>query len=82
MKGPWYESAVFRVELGGVEGRRLRLEPIELDSDSQPIIPRPEVAASILAQFAEASSHLDPSTLVDADGTVRRVVVQGLELPV
>lgn len=72
MKGPWYESAVFRVELGGADGPRLRLEPIELDSDSQPIMPRPEVAASILASFAEATRELDPSVVVDADGTVRR----------
>jgi len=77
MKGPWYEGAVFRVELGGADGPRLRLEPIELDSDSQPIMPRPDVAASILAKFADASSQLDPATVVDADGTVRRGVVDG-----
>lgn len=50
----------------------LRLHPIELDSDSQPILPRPEVAASILARFAEASRELDPSVEVGDDGVVRR----------
>jgi len=77
MKGPWYEGAVFRVELGGADGPRLRLVPIELDSNSQPIMPRPAVAASILAKFADASSQLDPATVVDTDGTVRRRVVDG-----
>jgi poly-gamma-glutamate capsule biosynthesis protein CapA/YwtB (metallophosphatase superfamily) len=78
MKGPWYQSAVFRVELGGFEGPKLRLEPIELDSDSQPIIPRPEVAESILARFAEASRALDPLVVVDADGSVWRRTAAGL----
>jgi poly-gamma-glutamate synthesis protein (capsule biosynthesis protein) len=72
LQGPWFESAVFHVELGGVDGPKLRLEPIELDSDSQPIMPRPEVAQSILARFAEASRELDPSITVDVDGSVRR----------
>jgi poly-gamma-glutamate synthesis protein (capsule biosynthesis protein) len=72
MRGPWFESAVFRVGLGGPDGPTLRLHPIELDSDSQPILPRPEVAASILARFAEASRELDPSVAVDDDGIVRR----------
>ncbi|WP_338598073.1 CapA family protein [Saccharopolyspora sp. SCSIO 74807] len=72
LTGPWYESAVFRVQLGGADGPTLRLDPIELDTDSQPIMPRPEVAASILARFAEASRELDPSIVVDEDGLVRR----------
>lgn len=71
MAGPWYESAVFRVGLGGPAGPTLRLQPIELDADSQPIMPRPEVAKSILASFAAASRELDPSVTVDADGSVR-----------
>jgi poly-gamma-glutamate capsule biosynthesis protein CapA/YwtB (metallophosphatase superfamily) len=71
MRGPWYESAVFRVGLGGAEGPLLRLAPIELDADSQPIVPRPDVAASILARFADASKELDPSIEVDEDGAVR-----------
>lgn len=72
LQGPWFESAVFSVQLGGEDGPALRLEPIELDADSQPILPRPEVAASILAGFAEASRRLDPSIVVDDDGHVRR----------
>ncbi|WP_222426713.1 hypothetical protein, partial [Amycolatopsis rhizosphaerae] len=72
VRGPWFESAVFRVGLGGEGGPTLRLDPIELDPDSQPIFPRPEVAASILAQVAEASRDLDPAVVVDGDGTVRR----------
>lgn len=72
LEGPWYESAVFRVRLGCAGGPALRLEPIELDPDSQPIMPRPEVAASILARFAEASRRLDPSIVVEDDGLVRR----------
>lgn len=82
MKGPWYESAVFRVELGGADGPRLRLEPIELDSDSQPIMPRPEVAGLILSKFAAESKQLDPSIVVDADGTVRRGLNEGPDLRV
>jgi hypothetical protein len=72
MRGPWYESAVFRVGLEGPDGPTVRLEPIELDQDSQPIMPRPHVAASILSSFAEACRDLDPSVVVDDDGTVRR----------
>jgi hypothetical protein len=72
VRGPWFESAVFRVGLGGAGGPTLRLDPIELDPDSQPVLPRPDVAASILAQFAEASRELDPAIVVNGDGTVRR----------
>jgi len=72
LQGPWYESAVFHVRLGGPDGPALRVEPIELDADGQPILPRPEVAASILARFAEASTRLDPAVVVDDDGNVRR----------
>jgi poly-gamma-glutamate synthesis protein (capsule biosynthesis protein) len=75
MKGPWFESAVFRVRLGEADAPTLRVEPVELDPDSQPIMPRPEVAASILARFAEASRDLDPSIVVDDDGFVRRQAV-------
>ncbi|MDO0929646.1 CapA family protein [Streptomyces sp. TG1A-8] len=74
LKGPWYESAVFHVQLDGHEAPELRVEPIELDSDSQPIIARPEVAQSILARFAEASRALGQAIAVDVDGTVRRQV--------
>lgn len=72
VQGPWFESAVFRVGLGSAGGPTLRLDPIELDSDSQPVLPRAHVAASILAQLARASRDLDPSIVVDGDGTVRR----------
>jgi Bacterial capsule synthesis protein PGA_cap len=78
VKGPWFESAVFRVGLGGADGPTLRLDPIELDADSQPVVPRPDVAASILAQVAQASKDLDPSIVVDEDGTVRRLVKEVL----
>jgi poly-gamma-glutamate synthesis protein (capsule biosynthesis protein) len=72
LQGPWYESAVFRVRLGGAAGPVLRLEPVELDADSQPVMPRPQVAASILSRFAEASRALNPSIVVDHDGYVGR----------
>lgn len=71
LRGPWYESAVFRVGLGG-GAPRLRIEPIELDRDSQPVLPRPEVAAAVLAHVEEGSQVLDPAVSIDADGTVRR----------
>jgi poly-gamma-glutamate synthesis protein (capsule biosynthesis protein) len=72
--GPWFESAVFRVGLGGGQPT-LRLDPIELDADSQPVVPGPGAAASILARLAASSKELDPSIVVDGDGTVRRHVV-------
>ncbi|GAY10988.1 CapA family protein [Pseudonocardia sp. N23] len=72
MRGPWYESAVFRVGLGDDGGPRLQLFPIELDADSQPILPRPDVAASILAGVERDSRELDPDIVVDGDGVVRR----------
>jgi poly-gamma-glutamate capsule biosynthesis protein CapA/YwtB (metallophosphatase superfamily) len=72
VKGPWFESAVFHVRLGEAGGPELRVEPIELDSDSQPIMPTREAAKSILARLAEASRELDPSIVVDSDGVVRR----------
>jgi poly-gamma-glutamate synthesis protein (capsule biosynthesis protein) len=75
LSGPWFESAVFRVRLGAPGGPELRLDPVELDADSSPVLPRPEVAASILARFAEATRHFDPSVVVDDDGTVRRTDV-------
>ena len=71
---PWYESAVFRVRLGGPGGPELRLDPIELDAESQPAIPEPAVAKSILARFAEASRRLDPSIVVGDDGSVRHEI--------
>jgi len=72
LKGPWFESAVFHVSLDGRGRPELRVEPIELDADSQPIMPRPEVARSVLDRFAQASRGLDPLITVDADGSVRR----------
>ncbi|MEV6621919.1 CapA family protein [Amycolatopsis sp. NPDC051106] len=72
LEGPWFESAVFRIRLGGTGGPSLRLDPIELDPDSRPIPPRPEVAASILARIAAMSRELDPSIVVDAGGRLRR----------
>ena len=72
LQGPWYQSAVFHVRLDGTGAPALRVEPIELDQDSQPIIPRPEAAHSILTRLAEASQELDPAITVDADGSVRR----------
>ncbi|ALG09803.1 hypothetical protein AOZ06_25505 [Kibdelosporangium phytohabitans] len=72
LEGPWFESAVFRARLGGADGPVLRLDPVGLDSDSQPILPRPEVSASILARFAAMSRDLDPSIVVDENGCVRR----------
>ncbi|WP_067892722.1 CapA family protein [Actinomadura chibensis] len=42
------------------------LHPVEF----YPIMPRPEVAASILARFAKASRELDPSLTVDEEGVV------------
>lgn len=72
MRGPWYESAVFHVELGAPGGPTLRLQPIELDPNSQPVVPRPEVARAILQSFAAESSEIDASIAVDDDGNVRR----------
>lgn len=72
VKGPWFESAVFRVRLGEAGGPELRVDPIELDSDSQPIMPTPEAKKSILAGLVAASRELDPSIVVDADGVLRR----------
>lgn len=71
VKGPWFESAVFRVRLGEPGGPELRLDPIQLDADSQPIMPAHEAAKSILDRFAEALRELDPSIVVGSDGVVR-----------
>jgi poly-gamma-glutamate capsule biosynthesis protein CapA/YwtB (metallophosphatase superfamily) len=76
LSGPWYESAVFHVGLGGADGPTLRLEPCELDSDSQPIMPRPDVARSILDDFAKASNQLDSNIVVTSSGRVLRNAVQ------
>lgn len=72
VKGAWFESAVFRVTLDSSRGPELRVEPIELDANSQPIMPSPDTAASILGSLADASRELDPSVRVENDGSVRR----------
>ncbi|GAA5060305.1 CapA family protein [Nocardia callitridis] len=72
LEGPWFESAVFRVTLDKQHGPTLRVAPIELDADSQPIMPSPAASASILAAFERSSRQLDPCVHVDSDGTVRR----------
>lgn len=70
MSGPWYESAVFRIDFDAAGGPRLRLDPIELDSDSQPVHPLPEVAERIISEFLDDSRQLDPSVTIDADGWI------------
>ncbi|MDL9948952.1 CapA family protein [Gordonia sp. ABSL11-1] len=72
MRGAWYESAVFRVEVGNGAPPRLRLDPFELDSDSQPVLPRPEVAARILQGVEQGSREIDPAVCIDARGHVSR----------
>ncbi|MBP8532071.1 hypothetical protein [Streptomyces sp. MK37H] len=67
---PWFESAVFEVTLG--EGPpRLRLHPVELTADGEPVIPLASTARRILRQVEEVSQELTPSTRVDGDGRVR-----------
>lgn len=70
MSGPWYESAVFRVEFDASGGPRLRLVPIELDSDSQPVHPHPNAAERIITNFVENSRKLVPSISIDSDGWI------------
>ncbi|RYE39452.1 MAG: hypothetical protein EOP24_44220 [Hyphomicrobiales bacterium] len=54
MKGPWYESAVFRVEVAGSTDPSCASNP---SRSTRPIVPKPEVAKAILAKFAEASKE-------------------------
>ncbi|MGV9847684.1 CapA family protein [Streptomyces sp. NPDC003442] len=67
---PWFESAVFEVALGDGPPR-LRLHPVELTADGEPVIPSASTARRILRQVEEASQELAPATRVDGDGRVR-----------
>lgn len=70
LTGPWYESAIFRVGLGA-GGPRLKLVPIELDNENQPILACAERAAAILTSIEEESRELNSTVRIDDDGFVR-----------
>jgi poly-gamma-glutamate capsule biosynthesis protein CapA/YwtB (metallophosphatase superfamily) len=72
VRGQWFESAVFRVGLHEDVAPTLRVEPIELDSDSQPIRPRPAVATAVLRGLERASREIDPTLAIDDAGVVTR----------
>ncbi|GAA0923200.1 MULTISPECIES: hypothetical protein [Streptomyces violaceusniger group] len=50
---------------------RLRLHPVELTADGEPVIPPASTARRILRQVEELSPGLAPTTRVDGDGRVR-----------
>ncbi|WP_134765145.1 CapA family protein [Nocardioides sp. 1609] len=70
VRGQWFESAVFRVGLRHGLAPSLRVEPIELDADSQPVRPDPTVGRSILRGLQRVSREIDPTVSIGDDGVV------------
>ncbi|GAA5115188.1 CapA family protein [Pseudonocardia adelaidensis] len=67
---PWFEGAVFEVDLTAERDPRLRIVPIILDALGEPHVADPPTAHRIRALVETSSRELDPSVRVDADGTV------------
>ncbi|RYF61075.1 MAG: CapA family protein [Comamonadaceae bacterium] len=65
--GPWYDSAIFDVTLGGPVPR-LRVRPIVLDENNEPTIPTEERSAAILGELERSSRALSRSARFTAAG--------------
>ncbi|GAA2884265.1 CapA family protein [Pseudonocardia halophobica] len=65
---PWFDSAVFEVDLPAEGAPRLRIAPITLDAAGEPRVADPDAAARIRALVEESSREIDPTVQVDADG--------------
>ncbi|MEU7810808.1 CapA family protein [Pseudonocardia sp. NPDC049154] len=67
---PWFDSAVFEVDLPAAGAPGLRITPITLDAAGEPHLADPQAARRIRALVEESSRELDPSVRVDGDGFV------------
>ncbi|WP_196073369.1 CapA family protein [Nakamurella alba] len=69
--GPWFDSAVFRVELPATGPAELQLVPIILDGEGEPHLAADNAAERILSAVERMSQEIDPAVRIDADGFVR-----------
>ncbi|HWD01960.1 MAG TPA: CapA family protein [Amycolatopsis sp.] len=67
---PWFDSAVFEVELPATGPPQLRIEPITLDTAGEPHVADFQAAQRIRTLVEESSREIDPATRVDSDGLV------------
>jgi poly-gamma-glutamate synthesis protein (capsule biosynthesis protein) len=67
---PWFDSAVFEVEMPAQGPPRLRIIPITLDDLGEPQVADPDTAGRIRALVEDSSRELDPSVRVEPDGSV------------
>lgn len=72
VRDEWFRSGVFQVTLDSARAPELRVQPIELDPNSQPMMPSLDAASAILRALEDTSKEMDMSVGVDADGAVRR----------
>lgn len=68
--GPWFESAVFVVDLEDGTAPSLRITPITLDSSGEPLVAEPDAAARTLSVIEKYSQEIDPTVRVTPDGTL------------
>lgn len=67
---PWFDSAVFEVDLPATGGPRLRVVPITLDAAGEPRVADPDAATRIRALVEGSSREIDATVRVDTDGVV------------
>ncbi|WP_028935792.1 CapA family protein [Pseudonocardia spinosispora] len=67
---PWFDSAVFEVELPATGPPKPRVVPITLDAAGEPHPADPDSTDRIRTQVENASRELDPAVRIGADGAI------------
>lgn len=70
LAGPWFESAVFEIDMPPGAPPRLRLVPITLDAAGEPLLADPGTANRIRGVVERWSREIDPGVRVDEGGVV------------
>ncbi|MEU8874033.1 CapA family protein [Streptomyces javensis] len=68
--GPWFDSAVFEIDLARPGAPELRLTPIALDRSGEPQRADEETTARLLRTVETYSRDIDPAVRVQPDGLV------------
>jgi poly-gamma-glutamate synthesis protein (capsule biosynthesis protein) len=68
--GPWFDSAIFEVEFQKGAAPEIRLTPITLDKEGEPLIADEWAAERILRTVETFSREMDPDVVVEPDGHI------------
>lgn len=68
--GPWFDSAVFEIDLRDGAAPTLRLTPVTLDPGGEPLIADADTAARILRSVEQYCREINPAARITPDGAV------------